>query len=93
MPLYYFKCETCGAELKKLLSPAQAEEFTKLFGCSACLGKLDRDPRAPSSQAMEKFDNGFMARPVERLADAERIFTERAAQHSLQTRDDIDQEA
>jgi hypothetical protein len=41
-----------------------------------------------TSKSMERLDNGFMARPVERLAEAQRIFDERAVKHTLQHRSD-----
>lgn len=73
MPLYYFKCETCGAALRKIMAPEQARE-PRICVCGEV---LSRDPHPPSSQAVETLDNGIMPRRLERLADAERLFAER----------------
>jgi hypothetical protein len=39
---------------------------------------LKRTPKAPTAQVTETLDNGFMARRVERPAEAERLYKERA---------------
>jgi putative FmdB family regulatory protein len=73
MPLYYFDCGACGKKLRRILNPAEASAL--LCPCGA---ELSRDPRPPSSQVMETLDNGIMPKRLERLADAERLFAERA---------------
>lgn len=42
-----------------------------------------RNPKPPTSNVVERLDNGFMARAVERPADAERLYKERARQSEL----------
>jgi len=74
MPLYYFRCGSCNAELKKLLPPAEA----KAPRTCECGGAFVRAPRPPSNQVVERLDNGFMTKAVERPADAERLYRERA---------------
>lgn len=54
-----------------------ADEASKR-SCSRCGGKLVRDARGPTSVVMERLDNGAMVRTMERLADAERLTSERA---------------
>lgn len=44
----------------------------------ACGKRMRSGPAAPTSQVVEKLDNGAMVRPLERLADAERLYAERA---------------
>lgn len=75
MPLYYFRCGSCGAELKKLLTPAESKEPRT---CE-CGGPFAREPKPPSNQVVERLDNGYMAKALERPADAERLYRERAA--------------
>ena len=74
MPLYYFKCGSCGAQVRQILKPEQA---MAAMDCTCAGGTLERDPRPPSTQVVESLDNGAMPRRLERLADAERLFSER----------------
>ena len=39
---------------------------------------MERNPSGASSQAVERLDNGLMPKAVERIADAERLYKERA---------------
>jgi hypothetical protein len=48
------------------------------FECKGCGGKCKRLVKGPSSQVMEKLDNGSMVRAVERLANAEILAQDRA---------------
>lgn len=72
MPLYYFKCHTCGLTFRRILKPEEAAAQ----GCT-CGSILRRDPRPPSTRVIETLDNGLMTKRLERLADAERLFAER----------------
>lgn len=74
MPLYYFKCPTCQAEARRILTPEQAREGAH---CSVCAALMERTPQPPSARVTEVIDNGLMTRRLERLADAERLFAER----------------
>lgn len=74
MPLYHFICPSCGAKLRKLLTPEVAEQ-PRICTCGE---ELVRDPQPPTTQAVETIDTGRSQRAVTRLADAERLFNERA---------------
>lgn len=74
MPLYHFKCTKCETEVKRILEPKQQNEVT----CKECGSKLERLASGPSTQVMEKLDNGAMGKSIERLADAQRLFAERS---------------
>lgn len=73
MPLYNFRCEN-GHEVRKLLTPEEA----KAGVVCECGLAMSRNVRGPSSQAVEILDNGAMTKSVERLVDAERLYTERS---------------
>lgn len=73
MPMYHFCCEA-GHEVRKLLKP---EEVKQALLCECGL-PLSRKVKGPSSQAVEVLDNGVMAKSVERLVDAERLYSERS---------------
>lgn len=75
MPLYYFRCTSCGEQVRKILTPQQAS--SKSYLC-LCGGKLERTPLGPSSQAREVLDNGLMLRAVDRPAEAEELYRTRA---------------
>lgn len=75
MPLFYYACPACENRFPKLLSPDKAKEPQI---CPKCQKQAERAPQAPTTQVMEKIDNGLMARAVERPADAERIFKDRS---------------
>jgi hypothetical protein len=72
MPLYYFRCRSCHLEQRRILKPEEALGLR----CS-CTGELERTPRPPSARVTETLDNGVMTKRLERLADAERLFSER----------------
>lgn len=72
MPLYYFKCSHCGKTSRRILKPEEVAGQT----CT-CGAFTTRDPQPPTTRVVETLDNGVMTRPVERLADAERLFKER----------------
>jgi DNA-directed RNA polymerase subunit RPC12/RpoP len=86
MALYNFKCLNCQKAIRKLMS---VEEYRKAaVNCDSCGEPAARDLRGPTSRTMEVLDNGLMPRPVERLAETERIMTERATMHSRPHIDD-----
>ena len=74
MPLYYFTCRKCSADVRRILTPDQVSGAK----CT-CGGNLKRTPRPPSTHVMERLDNGVMKRALERFADAEELHRERAA--------------
>jgi hypothetical protein len=74
MPLYYYRCCKCHRPCRKIQTP---EEAAKLQSCE-CGYTLRREPKPPSTQVKETLDNGVMTKRLERLADAERLFAERA---------------
>ncbi len=75
MALYYFKCSPCSTTKPYRLKPGEQKLPRP---CPACKTIMTRDPRPPSSQVMESIDTGMQFRRVERLADAERLYAERA---------------
>lgn len=75
MPLYHFACEACQLAVRRIMAAADVGQAR----CPACSGPLRRDARGPTVKVTETLDNGFMVRKLERLADAERLFKERAA--------------
>lgn len=74
MPLYHYFCPTCEEDKRRLLS---VEAASKDVECSKCKSKMSRKVQGPSSQAVETLDNGTMSKRLERLVDAERLYTER----------------
>jgi ribosomal protein S27E len=72
--LYRLACQACGAKTARLAPSYSAVPKD----CGSCGGVLARAPTGPSTQVMERLDNGAMPRAVERLADAERLYEERA---------------
>ena len=75
MPLYYFRCETCGVNRDRILTPVAAKEAQT---CKACASVLHRTPRGASAQVMEVLDNGNLVKPVTRYADAEQLYKDRS---------------
>jgi len=74
MPLFNLVCSECGEETRKL---AKNKEEAK-GACKICGGAQTWDAQGVSTQTIEKLDNGIMPRAVERHAQAERIYKERA---------------
>lgn len=74
MPLYHFRCPD-GHLTRKILEPEQAKVDRT---CPQCQKPLRRDVKPPTAQAVERLDNGWMTKVIERPADAERLFKERA---------------
>lgn len=77
MPLFHTRCKACGLAGRCILTtPEELEQRA----CKACQGGLERVAGATTMDArkVERLDNGTMARAVERLDDAERLYAERA---------------
>jgi putative FmdB family regulatory protein len=75
MPAYHFECPSCSHRRTKLLSVSKSKEAQK---CEKCGGEMVRNISPPTSQTLERLDNGFMNRAIERPVDAERLYKERA---------------
>lgn len=74
MPLYHFKCTSCDWSGRRLIESTEVAKQT----CSECSRPVKREPRPPSTHVIETLDNGHMVKKVERFADAEHLFRERA---------------
>lgn len=87
MPLYNFRCsnESCKKLTKRIISVQDYEDSSGWITCECGFTAL-REMSGATTKTMEVLDNGYMARPVERLADAERIFAERATTHQHEFR-------
>jgi len=71
LPLFKLRCGRCEKE-KKVMRDSPPKE------CCPCGGEFQRAGNGPSSQVVERLDNGLMPKPLERLVDAERLHQERA---------------
>lgn len=80
MAAWNFKCNgPCRKTTRKILEPEKVAAFVGTScGKPDCGGTWQRDPTGPTTQKYERLDNGLMPRAVERPADAERLFKERA---------------
>lgn len=76
MPIFHARCHTCGGSQRFLAASWSNIRPTTLL-CE-CGGSYQREARGPSTQLLERLDNGAMVRAVERPADAERMHAERA---------------
>ncbi len=74
MPKYCFHCDICDEDSVRIMDVSEVDSAE----CRECLGPLRRTPKPPTSTVMETLDNGYMAKAVERPADAERLCHERA---------------
>lgn len=74
MPKFCFHCDTCDKQVVRIIDASKVPGIT----CRDCGNPLRRTPQAPSSTVTERLDNGFMTKAVERPADAERLYRERA---------------
>lgn len=75
MPLFRIQCTLCDFSEARIRGSGQ-EAIQE--PCKRCQGPVVRNASGLSATKMEKLDNGAMARPVERPADAERLYDERA---------------
>jgi hypothetical protein len=75
MPLLHFSCPVCKLETRALVSAASTKTVRQ---CVKCKVPLLRAPKPATSRVTEVLDNGLMSRRIERPADAERLYKERA---------------
>lgn len=75
MPLFLIACVSCGGVARRL-GTSRAAALAR--PCKGCGGAVAAAPVGPSSTVVERLDNGAMARTLERLADAERLYKDRA---------------
>lgn len=76
MPLFKLRCSSCAAPASRL-ADSWRDVVALQLRCS-CGAQFRRAATGPSTQKVERLDNGAMPRAVERLADAERLFKDRA---------------
>lgn len=76
MPKYSFVCG-CGNR-RDLIRPAGRQNGP--FNCDKCGELMTRDPSPATSRMVEILDNGLMTRRVERPANAEKLYKDRAQQ-------------
>lgn len=74
MARFFYRCESCQKDVQRVFTP---EEAKQVWTCG-CGGLLRRTPRPPTSQTVERLDNGHMTKAVERLSEAPRLFHERS---------------
>ena len=80
MPLYKYSCSSCGAEKARILVVAKAKAHVQICTCGAAMA---RDAAAPSTQVVERLDNGAMTKVLERPVDAQRLHYDRAHKDPL----------
>lgn len=72
MALFTYRCRSCGASARRIQAAADPPT------CAGCGKKMGRFENPPKAQVKEVLDNGVMSRRVERLADAEELYHDRA---------------
>ena len=80
MPLYRYICPKCGEQKSRVCS---ATESIKAPGCPKCGTPMKRNPKPPTTNVVERLDNGFMTKALERPADAQRLYAERSRKDPL----------
>ena len=83
MPLFNLVCKRCKAAIRRILKPQEVRKQV----CGDCGGTMRRVPGSISTQMMERLDNGAMARTMERLANAEELYKDHAANDPLRNRE------
>ncbi len=79
MPLYNVFCSKCGYMGQLLAKKVWTQMDARDLICPGCdKYLLLRCGKGPTTNVKEKLDNGVMVRAVERYADAEELFHERA---------------
>ena len=73
MPVFCFNCKKC--DIQALLLRNKAPDPPT---CEKCHKAMVRITKGATSRITEVLDNGLMTRKVERPAEAERLFKERA---------------
>lgn len=77
MPIFNFICPKCGTKKARLRAPKDED---KRSVCPNCPSDMVRDHGGASSRVVEVRDNGIMGKAVEQVADAERLYYDRAHQ-------------
>jgi len=79
MPQYAYECD-CGATKTFIRPKEPPKEFTPFCVNPSCTikGFMRRVPSSASSRMVETLDNGLMTRRVERPANAEQLYKDRA---------------
>jgi hypothetical protein len=72
MPAFYFKCDKCSKQKRKILPKLEKE-----VRCE-CGGVCVRAESNTSSVVKEVLDNGIMARKVERIYNIQELAKERS---------------
>lgn len=73
MPLFKLSCPLCSKKKTTL-----ANSWAQASKTCECGSEMSRSPSGLSSQTVERLDNGVMPKALERLADAERLYRDRA---------------
>ncbi len=87
MPVFTYLCPVEKVEFRKMLP--KVEDFVACK-CGAKSGR--KQVSVPGVSVYEHLDNGSMARAIDRPADAQRIFAERAEQHKREMQEDIEED-
>lgn len=74
MPLYYFRCLTCGSANRRILEPSQVKKTL----CNKCNGKLLRTPKPPTAMLKEMVDTGLMPKRLENYVDGHSLTKKRS---------------
>jgi hypothetical protein len=84
MALFRFNCDSCKKNPIAKFGSTAAQALIK-YGtrCGKCGGKMVRIVKPPTTNVVEKLDSPYMVRPIERPADAERLFKERSKRDPL----------
>lgn len=75
MPVFTFKCPYCNNLRKRLFDTVA--EADKPIKCELCYRIVERQYGAPTARVTEVLDNGSMVKRVERVQNAQEIYTER----------------
>lgn len=73
MPLFYFKCDSCGTQTRIFTVEEAATAV-----CKFCKGPVTRTVRPPSSDFKETVDNGIMNRRLEIYPDIKQLLDDRS---------------
>lgn len=76
MPSFNYKCTYCVNKRRKIFDSAEQAAKT-VVSCELCYRPMERSYAAPSARVTETLDNGAMVRKVERIQNAQEIYTER----------------
>jgi hypothetical protein len=76
MALLNFKCD-CGKTKRIFADTTDSKVAVFSIPVCECGRIMVRDAKGPSTQLIEKLDNGAMVKSLERYADAEQLFRDR----------------